>query len=72
MMSSEVASGTWPIQLLKTVQAMHRDVVCKMRVNHEFGMPVGVYLSSVLSALLFITVFQDITEEFTTHNPWKL
>lgn len=62
--------------LVKAVQAMHRNTISKVIVNHkyskEFGIQVVVHQPSFPSHLLFIIVLQSIIEEFTTDNSLEL
>lgn len=61
--------------LMKAVQAVYKCTVNKIRVNHEysdkFNVQVGVQQGAVFN-LLFIIIFQTITEELKTGGPWEL
>lgn len=62
--------------IVRTDQVMYSNAISKvtggLEYSDEFGVQVGVHQGSVLNPLLFIIIFQDITDEFKTGCPQEL
>ena len=63
-------------EAVHAIQVMHYNAWSRVWVNgqksEEFGMGVGVHLSSVLSIFLFILMLEALSHEFRTGVPLEL
>ena len=60
---------------MQLVHGMYANARSRVRVgewySEEFEVKVGVHQGSVLSPLLFITVFEALSREFRSGVPWE-
>ena len=63
----------WLVRVVMTMHDGTTSSVCVKGVQSEdFEVKVGVHQCSVLSPILFIMVFEAISQEFRGGSPWEL